>query len=280
MSEVLVTVLIAVYNEEKHIAECIESILAQTYKPIEIIVIDDGSTDGTADVVKKFGSVQLITQNHLGKAIAINRGAAQAKGEILFFLDGDMYFDRDYIERMIEPIMKGETIGTVSFDEYVANPENIWSKCLQIRSGLLPNRRLHLDAIEKETDSVVFRAIKREDFIRAGGFDNTGYLDDQTLYPKLGVKAKRVKDAVCYHYNPETLAEVFYSGKWGGKTIAINHGFSSIFNFMPFISIIRSFYSGLKFKYPSMAVYEFVYESGIFYGIIEFLVHRENVYGK
>ena len=279
MSEVLVTVLIAVYNEEKHIAECIESILTQTYKPIEIIVIDDGSTDGTADVVKKFGSVQLMSQNHLGKAIAVNQGAMESKGEILFFLDGDMYFETNYVERMIEPIMKGETIGTVSFDEYVANPENIWSKCLQLRSGLLPNRRLHLDTIGKETDSVVFRAIKREDFIRVGGFDNTGYFDDQTLYPKLGVKAKRVKDTVCYHYNPETLTEVFRSGIWGGKSIGLNSSFKSLINYLPVFSIPRSIKEGVRHQSVSMSLYTFVLEIGILIGLIRMLSGTKN-YGK
>jgi len=280
MSEVLVTVLIAVYNEEKYIAKCIESIAEQTYSPIEIIVIDDGSTDKTAKAAQEFKFVKLISLGHTGKANAINFGAAKANGEILFFLDGDMYFKKDYVTRMSEPIISGKYIGTCHTDEYVANPDNIWSKCLQLKSGLPHDKRLHIDSVFENEGSIVYRAIKKEIFIKSGGFENRGYLDDQTLYPKIGEKAQFVRGAVCYHYNPETLNEVFYSGKWGGKSIAISSGPSSVLKFSPILSLIRSFIMGFKYKYAPMVIYEFVYELGIFFGITEFLFGREKVYGK
>lgn len=280
MTGVLVTVLIAAYNEEKHIARCIKSIIEQTYKPIEIIVINDGSTDRTEDVVQEFKSVKLISLGHTGKADAINFGVAQAKGEILFFLDGDMYFEKDYITRMSEPIISGKYIGTCHTDEYVANPDNIWSKCLQLKFGLPANKRLNINPVLENDGSTVYRAVRKEIFINSGGFENTGYLDDQTLYPKLGEKARFVRGAVCYHYNPETLNEVFFSGKWGGKTIVISYGLSSVLRFSPVFSLLRSFIMGFKYKYAVMVIYEFVYELGIFLGITEFLFGREKVYGK
>ena len=280
MSEVLVTVLIAVYNEEKYIAKCIESIAEQTYSPIEIIVIDDGSTDRTADVAQEFKSVKLISLGHTGKANAINFGAAQSKGEILFFLDGDMYFEKDYIERMAAPISSGKAIGTSHVDEYVANPDNIWSKCLQLKSGLPYDKRLRIDSVFENEGSIVYRAIKKDVFINVGGFDNTGYLDDQTIYPKIGQKAKLVRGAVCYHYNPETLKDVFFSGKWGGKSIAIFYGYTSVFRYSPLLSLLRSLFMGFKDKHTVMVIYEFVYEFGIFYGIAEFFIKRKGSYGK
>lgn len=280
MKNELVTVLIAAYNEERHIAQCIESLLSQTYKPVEIIVIDDGSTDKTAKAVQEFKSVKLISLGHTGKANAINFGAAQAKGEILFFLDGDMYFEREYIAIMSAPIISGKCIGTCHTDEYVANPDNIWSKCLQLKSGLPPDKRLQIDPASMKDGSIIFRAIRKDVFIKVSGFENTGYLDDQTLYPKTGERAQFVKGAVCYHYNPETLNEVLYSGKWGGKTIAISSGLSSVLKFSPILSLIRSFIMGFKYKYAAMVLYEFVYELGIFFGTTEFLFGKEKVYGK
>ena len=93
----LVTAIVAAYNEERHIAECLASLLDQTYEPLEIIVVDDGSTDATAAAVRAFAQVKLLQRPHEGKARAINAAAQAARGEILLFLDADLRFDRVYV---------------------------------------------------------------------------------------------------------------------------------------------------------------------------------------
>jgi glycosyltransferase involved in cell wall biosynthesis len=85
----LVSVIIPVYNGEPFLGEAIESVLAQTYHPIEVIVVDDGSTDGSAQVVLGFESVRYDLQSHQGAAAARNRGVGLAKGEFIAFLDAD-----------------------------------------------------------------------------------------------------------------------------------------------------------------------------------------------
>jgi len=86
----LVSVIIPVYNCERYLAEAIESVIIQNYRPIEIIVIDDGSTDGSADVAKKFGhAVRYYFQNHSNQAVARNQGINLAKGNFTAFLDAD-----------------------------------------------------------------------------------------------------------------------------------------------------------------------------------------------
>ncbi len=85
----LVSVIIPVYNAERYVAEAIESVLAQTYNPVEIIVIDDGSTDGSAKVIKRFPSVQYYSQPNTGISAARNRGIEQAQGTFFAFLDAD-----------------------------------------------------------------------------------------------------------------------------------------------------------------------------------------------
>jgi glycosyltransferase involved in cell wall biosynthesis len=84
------SVIIPVYNRSTLIGLAIESILAQTHADLEIIVVDDGSTDGTCNVVKQFRtSVQLISQSNMGPGAARNRGAREARGQYLTFLDSD-----------------------------------------------------------------------------------------------------------------------------------------------------------------------------------------------
>ena len=85
----LISVIIPVYNCEKYVAEAIESILAQTYPALEVIVVDDGSTDGTGEIVKSFPQVKYLFQDNAGTAAARNRGIRAAKGEYIAFLDAD-----------------------------------------------------------------------------------------------------------------------------------------------------------------------------------------------
>lgn len=86
----LISTIIPVYNGERYISEAINSVLQQTYNPIEIIVIDDGSTDKTAEVVKSFGSVlKYFYQENSGTATARNSGISLAQGNFFAFLDAD-----------------------------------------------------------------------------------------------------------------------------------------------------------------------------------------------
>ena len=89
MSDHFISVIIPVYNAEMYVAEAIESVIAQCYDPVEIIVIDDGSSDGSAEIAKKFSAVVYEYQPNAGISAARNRGIEQAQGEFLAFLDAD-----------------------------------------------------------------------------------------------------------------------------------------------------------------------------------------------
>ena len=95
-----VTILLPTFNRDKMIAESIESILCQTWLPGEIIVIDDGSTDQTEAVVRRFGErVWYVRQDNGGKSTAINRGLGLAKGDFILVMDDDDLLPPDAIER-------------------------------------------------------------------------------------------------------------------------------------------------------------------------------------
>ena len=88
LNKPLVSVIIPVYNAERYLAEAIESVLAQTYRPIEVIIVDDGSTDSSADIAKRYNSlVRYFFQPNSGLAAARNKGISQAKGSFFAFLD-------------------------------------------------------------------------------------------------------------------------------------------------------------------------------------------------
>jgi len=85
----LVSVIIPVYNCEKYLGQAIESVLEQTYYPVEVIVVDDGSTDESADVARRFANVTYCFQPNQGIGAARNRGVDLAKGGFFGFLDAD-----------------------------------------------------------------------------------------------------------------------------------------------------------------------------------------------
>ena len=109
-SNVKVSIITPVYNVEKFLGKCIDSILAQTLKDIEIILIDDGSSDGSWSVIqeyaKKDNRVIAIQQENAGAAVARNRGLEVAKGEYIGFVDSDDYIDDDYFEKLYQVAVK------------------------------------------------------------------------------------------------------------------------------------------------------------------------------
>src|SRR6185436_125554 len=89
MSGVLVSVIIPCYNQGRFLGEAIESVLNQTYRNCEIIVVDDGSMDDTARVAARYPSVNLVRQSNRGFSAARNAGFEQSLGDLLVFLDAD-----------------------------------------------------------------------------------------------------------------------------------------------------------------------------------------------
>jgi glycosyltransferase involved in cell wall biosynthesis len=85
----LATIVIAAYNAEAFVGKAIESALAQSYEPLEVVVVDDGSTDSTGDVVRSYDRVRYVHQENRGPSAARNRGLEEAEGVFVGFLDAD-----------------------------------------------------------------------------------------------------------------------------------------------------------------------------------------------
>lgn len=98
-----VSVIVPVYNAEKYLAQCMDSIVRQTLKEIEIICVDDGSADGSPKILEEYAQqddrIRLVSQENAGAGAARNRGLSEAKGEYLSFLDADDFFEPDMLER-------------------------------------------------------------------------------------------------------------------------------------------------------------------------------------
>lgn len=272
-----VSVIIPTYNEEKVIGECLELLSKQSYTDMEIIVVDDGSTDKTVNVLSELKiknlKFKIVRGAHRGAGAARNLGAQHVSGGILVFVDADMIFDKEFIANLIKPIIQGKVIGTFSKDEFLANKENVWARCWNINRGLPPTK-MHPE--NYPNTQKVFRAILKKEFEKAGGFDEkAGYTDDWTLSEKLGVEAVAAPGAVFYHKNPETLLEVFIQSKWMAKRrykVGLLGYIVALLRTSFPVSILLSILLAISHQQLAMLVFKPVSDFGQFIGIIEYII--------
>lgn len=271
-----VSVIIPTYNEEKTILDCLESLGEQTYKDFEIIIVDDGSTDKTRELVRNLTrlipDLKLLRQKHKGAGAARNRGARRAKGDILVFVDADMTFDKDFIKKLIAPIVKGEATGTFSKEEYLANKDIVWARCWNINRGF-PADRMH--PVDYPDSQKVFRAIIKKAFEKAGGFDEkAGYTDDWSLAERLGKEAVVAPGAVFYHKNPETLGDVFIQSRWMAKRrykLGVVGSLIALIRVSLPVSVVFGIVKAIIHQLPAFVLFKIVSDAGSFLGILEYL---------
>lgn len=211
--EPMVSVIVPAYNEEKVIVKTIESLLASDYPNFEIIVVDDGSTDRTVDVVReRFVSesrVRLFPKENGGKAEALNYGLHHAGGEVIVALDADTIFRPETIgavaHRFSDP-----AIGAVAGNAKVGNRINIvtrWQALEYITSQNMDRRAFaSLNCITVVPGAV--GAWRKELLETAGGFSSDTLAEDQDLtlrIRRLGYKIGYSERALAWTEAPDTL---------------------------------------------------------------------------
>ncbi|MEV0719676.1 glycosyltransferase, partial [Asanoa sp. NPDC050611] len=119
-----VSVIVPAYNEAANIRATVLSLVGGDHPAVEVIVVDDGSTDGTADIVARLGvpGVRVVRQRNAGKPAALNTGIAYARSELLVLVDGDTVFEPETIHRLVQPFADPR-VGAVSGNAKVANRE-------------------------------------------------------------------------------------------------------------------------------------------------------------
>jgi glycosyltransferase involved in cell wall biosynthesis len=166
----LVSVIVPVYNGGSVFKECLEHLLASDYPSFEVIVSDDGSTDGSLELAQQTGVVTLRSPVRQGAAVARNAGANIARGELLFFTDSDVWVEKDTISKLAAYLWEDPTLDAVigSYSPYVPY-RDVWSRF----------KNLHHHYIHQisQSQAITFWTgcgmIRRESFFAVGGFDHS-----------------------------------------------------------------------------------------------------------
>jgi len=202
-NEELVSVLIPAYNACAFIDETLDSVLKQTYPAIEVIVVDDGSTDETPALLRKYaGKINILSQPNLGQAVARNRAAQIANGTLFCFLDSDDLCDPEKIERQVALLKRFPDAVATYCDHRTIDASGVVLKESCATNG--PRCSGNVLASLLYENSIVTPGlvlVRRNSWIRAGGFSEAevhrGH-EDGTFWLHLALRGPIV-------YSPETL---------------------------------------------------------------------------
>ena len=203
-----VSIIIPTFNGASRIGKCLDAILSQTgAHDAEVLVVNDGSTDNTTDVVAQYAGVRLINQPNAGPAAARNRGALEARGTIILFTDDDCVPTSDWLNAMLKPFEAPDVVGAKGV--YRTHQKRLTARFVQIeyedRYRLMQGAQ-RIDFID--TYSAAFR---RDRFLEMNGYDTSfpvACAEDVELSYRMSARGwlmKFVPDAIVYHTHPDTF---------------------------------------------------------------------------
>ena len=205
MMSILVRIIIPVYNLEDYIENCLNSVVNQTYRELEILCIDDGSTDNSAEKIKAFAEkdprVKYLYQENAGVSAARNKGLDEATGEYVMFVDGDDYIHWYMVERFIEEakantadIICSNTKRTYSLDENVnAAHHSKTGKSITIEDAYLFNNCGY---------GIIGNLFSRDILVSEKFITELSFCEDVCFMAKALMKAKSIfkVDQLYYYY--------------------------------------------------------------------------------
>ena len=213
MNKDIVSIIIPAYNTEKYLDKCINSVIEQTYQHIEIIIIDDGSTDATAEILAKYvaqdSRIIVITQENNGQGSARRAGLAVATGKAIMFLDSDDYYSHNTVEVVFNALEQN------SGDILIFNGKAFWDddfsislkseKYFQLGSKNEGTIGTGIDFLRLTKGRIYQPCLKiyRRDFLNRYNikFPEGGYGEDSIFLYNTFILAKKVSyiDFIGYH---------------------------------------------------------------------------------
>lgn len=246
----LVSVIIPAYNHEMYIEEALQSVINQTYKNIQLIIINDGSTDGTGDIIVNFirnnnnFNIAYLSKSNEGICRTLNKGLLLAKGKYVAFLASDDMWTSDRIEKQVHLMEENANIGLVFSDYYFIRLNQIThikgTDYKPIIKKCFINNIQNMNMYEKLlTDDIIPALtvlIRKECFDKVGGFDNNLKAEDHDMW-------LRIAKAFPMAFIDEPLA--YY--RIHDSNVSNNH--ASIDGIRTFFSVIKKQYNEEPLKH-------------------------------
>lgn len=219
----LVSIIIPIYNTEKYLSSCLDSILNQSYQDLDIILIDDGSTDNSGKIAdnytKKDPRCRIFHQKNSGQSAARNLGLTKAKGEFISFIDADDKIKPDFIKNLLTPLLDSDASLSVCGMHYkrlrANSAEDVYIKYLRPRhkSESLKAYILYLLAIDGRMYSSVNKLYRAEIAIKLHFDTKLNFAEDTKFVLEYLAKTKS---------DPSFVLSPLYIYNFGTETSTIN----------------------------------------------------------
>jgi glycosyltransferase involved in cell wall biosynthesis len=245
----LVSIIIATKNEEKNIPFLLKSISKQTYENLEVIVVDNNSTDQTKEISSQHGA--LVFNQGPERSSQRNFGVEQAKGDYLLFLDADMALSENVVEKCVATALNSKYIGVIIPEE--SRGKGFWARCIILERSFY----IGVDGIEAA------RFFDKNTFKNSGGYDSELISgedwDLHTRISKLG-QIGRISALIYHNEGHPTflglLRKKIYYAKHFSKYLSKNNGETAVFAQTSLLNRYRIWFSNPQklFRYPVLGL--------------------------
>lgn len=244
----LISIIIPIYNVESYLYQCLESVEQQTYKCIEVLLVNDGSTDSSGKIAKQFVEKDsrfcIIELNHAGLSSARNAGLDVAKGEFVTFIDGDDYVDEHYCEKALScALEKNVDIVTFGFNTF-SDGQQVFSHHYT-RWPRLISKEEGIDELIKREDVIynyAWNKIFKKELFRSIRFPVGRAFEDIAIMHLVFNESKAdiyVSDDILYYYRQNRNGSI--TSKWHSP----NSLHDRMLNQLERFSFIKKYYPSL-----------------------------------
>lgn len=201
----LISIIIPVFNSEKTLSRCLDSVLKQTYKNIEIILINDGSTDNSLKICKEYEKkdrrIKVIDKNNEGIATSRNIGIKSSKGKYIGFIDSDDFIESNMYEVLYKNLIKYNA--DIAICQYTKEKNKIEVKNNKSKAIIMDNQEALIKLLDdKEINSFVWNKLISKDLLLNITFPDGKVFEDLATMHKIIASAKKVvyDSYIGYHY--------------------------------------------------------------------------------
>jgi len=237
MSDPLVSIVVPVYMVEKYLERCLDSIIAQVYRPIELIIVNDGSKDGSGDIIRRYEAkwpfIRSIWQENKGLSVARNVGITQATGKYLALVDSDDYIEDDFISSMVKlAIEKNADVVICNF--YIDFQNNIKIP--------FPLMTLHKDLSGNEAAQISISLLRLPVFAWNKLYLRELFIANNINYPPIYYEDVATTSIVLQKaHNVAITQKHYYHYCLRNTSITGNFGIKNIVDYMKAVDIVRRF---------------------------------------
>lgn len=239
----LISVIVPVYNVEKYLGQCLDSLVQQSYKALEILVIDDGSTDGSAEICDQYAAaderIQVFHTSNRGLSAARNLGLEHATGQYYAFLDSDDYIEPDLYERLYTALLSsGSDFSACGYFEE-DNNRVLKTKIFPCKTAYSPGECLeqYVSSKQGNVGPMVWNKLYQAELFDALRFPEHHNYEDIWAFPRILDRCKKI----------QLVPEALYHHRMNRESISHNWTYR---NFMDSYKSRKALAEYIRKKYP------------------------------